>query len=678
MKFTFQSITSKSPGYRADIDGLRAVAVLCVVFYHLRILRFQGGFVGVDIFLVISGYLITQVIQKDIEHGEFSFLSFYDRRIRRILPALVAMTLACTAIAALLFPPGDLLSYGKSLLATTGFAGNFFFQQLDSYNGYFGSPSASQPLLHIWSLSLEEQFYLFHPILLLLLNKLTSRYKPATLLVCIALSFALSVWGTINQPVAAFYLLPGRAWELLIGAFLALKPLPRLTSRVGREFAALAGLAMIAYAVLKFSQYIPFPGMNALLPCAGAALILYAGESGSSLTGKALSLKPVVFIGVISYSLYLWHWPLIVFFKFVTVAQAPTGRQDCALLFLSLVLAFLSFELVESPFRRRPAHSAPKRTACVAFCASAALACVALVLTLSHGLPNRFDAKTQEILEKNDARKVDYDVLPQCGNFRKKINQASDVSFCQIGYSSRNILFWGDSHVQELYPLLAEIQPALHGEGIVVAAAPGCTPTEHLNNSIPGYYCDAFNRFVLQRAMQGDIDTVFVAFYPWWDWEYGKTCIAENSLCVRLLSQQEAGRRVMDEWTVEFRALKAKGKRVILALPFPTYDRSIPDFEIVSAIAGRLWTVSDPGERDSADMRSKFQDLATETGAELYDPREDLCTGQQCLYQVDSVSIYKDGVHIAASQIGILRQCLLKSLMRAHDGDSLSVGDRTR
>ena len=670
MILTFKSITSRSPGYRADIDGLRAVAVLCVIVFHLSLGLMPGGFVGVDVFLVISGYLITQVIQTDIARGKFSFLSFYDRRIRRILPALVAMALVCTAIAALLFPPGDLLSYGKSLLATTGFGSNFFFEQLDNYNGYFGSPSASQPLLHMWTLSLEEQFYLFHPIVLLLLNRLARQSKPVTLLACIALSFAFSVWGTIHQPVAAFYLLPSRAWELLIGAFLALRPLPQLTSRIGREIAALAGFAMISYAALRFTQYIPFPGINALLPCVGAGLILYTGESGSSLTSRALSLRPVVFIGRISYSLYLWHWPLIVFFRFIKAGQAPSGKQACALLLLSLLLALLSFELVESPFRRRPAQLAPKRTVWVACGVSAVLASLALVIIVSGGLPDRFDPKTQEILEKNEARTQDYEILSQCGNFRKKVSQASDVSYCEIGHSSRNILFWGDSHVQELYPLLVKIQPELHGEGIVLAAAPGCTPTEHLNNSIPGYYCDAFNRFVMQRAMKDDIDTVFIGFYPWWVWEYGKTCIPENSICVQLLSQREAGRQVRDGWASEFHALRARGKRVILALPFPAYDKSIPDFEIASAIAGGRWRVSEPQEMSSADMREQFQDLAMQTGAELYDPREALCTGQQCMYQMDSVSLYKDGVHIAASQVGILRQGLLKILLQTHVSDT--------
>jgi peptidoglycan/LPS O-acetylase OafA/YrhL len=667
LKLTFKSITSKSPGYRADIDGLRAIAVLCVVFYHLGSPRFPGGFVGVDIFLVVSGYLITQVIQGGIERGEFSFLSFYDRRIRRILPALVAIALATSAVAVLIFPPTGLLNFGKSLLATACFAANFYFAHADQSDGYFGNSSPSQPLLHMWSLSLEEQFYIFHPVLLLLLNKrVKKRYMSVILLVCIALSFAICLWGTKHQRVNAFYLLPARAWELLIGAFLALSPLPRLSSRLVREIAAVAGIATISYAVLEFSIATPFPGFNALLPCAGAWLILYAGESGSSLVGSALSLRPVVFIGVISYSLYLWHWPLIVFIRFITARSYFTRREACFALALSLVLAFLSFEFVESPFRRNPARFKPKRTVWAACAASAALASLAIALIVSHGLPNRFDSRTREILAENEARKQEWPIPEPCTNYRTPLHRYSDVVFCEIQHSSRNVLFLGDSHIEQLYPVVQQLQPQLNGEGVVFATASGCPLTEHLNNAIPGYYCDAFNRFAMRRALSSDIDTVFIGFFPWWVWSFGQTCQSVDSRCINGVSPDQAEHQVIHDLSSEIRALRASGKRVIVALPFPRFDMQIPDFEIAAAITGERWAGGYPVETSSVRIREELQDVAKQTGSDIYDPKESLCDANRCIYQVNGISLYMDEDHLAASQVGILRQSLLKVLVQAH------------
>jgi peptidoglycan/LPS O-acetylase OafA/YrhL len=663
LNLVFKSSRAQSPGYRADIDGLRAVAVLCVVIYHLGIFPLTGGYVGVDVFFVISGYLITQVIQDDLDRGRFSILSFYDRRIRRIFPALTAMAVLCTAIAAILLPPTALLNYGKSLLAMTGFVSNVYFKHVDNWDGYFGNISKSQVLLHTWSLSVEEQFYLFYPVALLLLDRFAKRHRPILLLFFVAPSFAMGVLETRHQPVAAFYLLPTRAWELLLGAFLAFRSLPALTHRVARELAGLVGLGMIVYAAITFTRATPFPGVNALLPCMGAWLILYAGEAGSSLIGQALSLRPVVFVGVISYSLYLWHWPVMVFIRSLTADQGLGQRAKWFELLLSLVLAFLSFEFIESPFRRRRSPARAKRTVWEAASASVALAFLGVVLVVTRGLPGRFDAQTREVLTGNEAREQDWPSLPiGCTNFRVEMSHYSDAVFCEFGHSSRNILFWGDSHIEQLYPLLQQIQPELQGEGIVFALSAGCPPSEPLNNSIPGYHCDKFNHFAMQRALSSDIDTVFIAFDPWWYWDFGVACAAVESRCVKLLSPEEVQSQVIQELSVRIPALKAKGKRVIVALPFPRYNRDIPEFEIGLAIVGRHWVGADPEENSPVTFRERLQSAAREAGAEIYDPHKTLCASGSCLYQVDGVSIYKDTDHLAATRVGILKQGLLKSL----------------
>ena len=491
-------------------------------------------------FFVISGYLITQVIQDDLDRGRFSILSFYDRRIRRIFPALTAMAVLCTAIAAILLPPTALLNYGKSLLAMTGFVSNVYFKHVDNWDGYFGNISKSQVLLHTWSLSVEEQFYLFYPVALLLLDRFAKRHRPNLLLFFVAPSFAMGVLETRHQPVAAFYLLPTRAWELLLGAFLAFRSLPALTHRVARELAGLVGLGMIVYAAITFTRATPFPGVNALLPCMGAWLILYAGEAGSSLIGQALSLRPVVFVGVISYSLYLWHWPVMVFIRSLTADQGLGQRAKWFELLLSLVLAFLSFEFIESPFRRRRSPARAKRTVWEA----ASCERSPRVLGRSSGChsggcpvgstlrPEKYSPGTKP------ANRIGLRCQLAARTSGVEMSHYSDAVFCEFGHSSRNILFWGDSHIEQLYPLLQQIQPELQGEGIVFALSAGCPPSEPLNNSIPGYHCDKFNHFAMQRALSSDIDTVFIAFDPWWYWDFGVACAAVESRCVKLLSPE--------------------------------------------------------------------------------------------------------------------------------------------
>jgi peptidoglycan/LPS O-acetylase OafA/YrhL len=636
------------------------VAVLCVVFYHLELFRLPGGFVGVDVFFVISGYLITQVIQQEIDRGHFTFLWFYGRRIRRIFPALVAMSLVCSTLAVRLFPPARLLSYGRSLLAMTGFVSNIYFKRLDANAGYFGNLSHSQLLLHTWSLSVEEQFYIFYPVVLLLLNRLAKRYRAGVLLLCIGLSFAASAVGTRLWPVASFYLLPTRAWELLLGAFLGLKALPTLSSRLAREFAGAAGLGMIAYSVETLSVNSAFPGINALLPCVGAGLVLYAGESGESLTGWGLSLRPVVFIGLVSYSLYLWHWPVLIFARYLTAGRVGRLPGGIALL-VSLALAILSFEFVETPFRRRPWRMDARQTVWAA-AVSAALAAVAFAMVASEGMPNRFDARTKRLLSENETRKNEFGMPRPCINYQTALKQYSDMGFCEIGLSSSNVLVWGDSHAEQLYTVLRQLQPELRGQGVVFATAAGCPPSEHFNHRDGNYSCGFFNRFAMQRAIQGDISTVLIEFAPWWYEQVGILCAIVDGHCIEAAATVDARRRIVEDLASSIRTLQGSGKRVIVGLPFPTYTRQIPDYEANAAIVGRRWMAGEPQENSSMKARELLQALARDTGADLYDPREALCVGGRCVYEADGVSLYKDDNHLAANSSGILKTGLVKVL----------------
>ncbi len=355
--------------YRRDIDGLRALAVVPVVLFHAGVPGFSGGFVGVDVFFVISGYLITLLIAREITEGSFTIAGFYERRVRRIIPALFAVLLVSTVLATRLFLPDQLRDFSKSLVATVLFSSNVFFWR---EAGYFAAPAAEKPLLHTWSLAVEEQFYIAFPIALLIIHKWLGQRWVAWLAPAALASFALSVWGVIHAPGATFYLAPTRAWELLIGALLALGAIPRPKRRYAIELGAIVGLALIAWAVFGLSRETPFPGLNALYPCVGAALLLHAGEASfAGLRDRACwRHRPLVAIGLISYSLYLWHWPLLVFAQYVRVFELTLAERLVVVCIAGLAAA-LSWRFVERPFRSRSGSITRKQLAtATAMCAA--------------------------------------------------------------------------------------------------------------------------------------------------------------------------------------------------------------------------------------------------------------------------------------------------------------------
>ena len=330
--------------YRADIDGLRAVAIVPVLLYHAEVAGVGGGFVGVDVFFVISGFLITSLILAEIREESFSILQFYARRARRILPALFVVIAATLAVGSVLLLSTDFSDLVRSALSSVLFVSNVY---LWSSSSYFASAAEMKPLLHTWSLAVEEQYYIFFPALLLFVIR-RGRSVAGVLLVILAASFGLSVWAVPRAPEAAFFLAPTRVWELLVGSLLALGVVPPLAGRAGREVVGAAGLALIVASVLAFDEQTPFPGVNALWPCLGAAMVIHAEGSA---VGRLLSTRPLVFVGLVSYSLYLWHWPLIVFARYEGwFTGAPL--ETAAVLAASFGLAVASWRLVELPVRR--------------------------------------------------------------------------------------------------------------------------------------------------------------------------------------------------------------------------------------------------------------------------------------------------------------------------------------
>ena len=340
---------SGSLAYRADIDGLRAIAVLAVVLYHAKVAPFTGGYVGVDVFFVISGFLITSILVKDMNEGSFSFAGFYERRVRRIFPALFTVIFACIAAGWFILTPQDYKEFALSMIYMGGFVSNVFFKRRA---GYFGPAAETQPLLHTWSLAVEEQFYVFAPIVLLLLYRFAWKSRGLVLSVLAGLSLVSAAYGVSHELPSAFFYLHSRAWELIAGMLLGLGVVPLVRAQQVAEAMSITGLAMIAWAVFEFTPGTPFPGLAALLPCLGAALIIYSGAVVPTFVSRLLSARPAVFIGKISYSLYLWHWPLLVFAVYEWGVDVGM-RERIGLIVLAVVLSILTWAFIEQPARKK-------------------------------------------------------------------------------------------------------------------------------------------------------------------------------------------------------------------------------------------------------------------------------------------------------------------------------------
>jgi peptidoglycan/LPS O-acetylase OafA/YrhL len=455
--------------YRSDIDGLRAIAVLLVVASHLHVPWLSGGYIGVDVFFVISGYLISSIIMPQIATGTFSLLNFFERRVRRIFPALIVMLAATIPFAWHFLLPTEMTAYARSLLAAVFACSNTL---LWSWHGYFDTANEFRPLLHTWSLGVEEQFYLIFPVLFLLLTRLRSpRAVKATICLLTAVSFAAACIVVHHNPHAAFFTIFLRAWELLLGVIFSQKYLPSLRTSIARNFASAIGLLCILVPATLYTADITFPGLTALAPCLGAVLIIAAGETGSSLISRILSLRPFVFFGLISYSLYLWHWPVQVFANFHRIQTcsplacgAPFNRTTQFGVFaLSVILATLSWRFVETPFRK--GHLSPHRRTLFLSTSFAGglVATAAAIFIATHGEPTRFSPQA--------AQSATYLAFDTYAPWRWNacalgLDLTSSDKFDQkrcLPYTPDHphYLLLGDSHAAHLWPGLASVFPDL-------------------------------------------------------------------------------------------------------------------------------------------------------------------------------------------------------------------------
>jgi peptidoglycan/LPS O-acetylase OafA/YrhL len=486
--------------YRADVDGLRAVAIVAVLLYHGGFGFAGGGYVGVDVFFVISGYLIASLVQAELAAGRFSVIGFYERRVRRLFPALFVMLATCSVVAALLFLPDELRRFGGSVLATSVFASNVFFW-LET--GYFQTAAEFKPLIHTWSLAVEEQFYLLVPLLLMP----GIRRYPAVLrrwtIGILIVSLLAGEWTLRNWPSASFYLTPFRLWELATGVLLALHKPPERLSESMRSSAAWIGVALIVASVMVFSWQTPFPGLRALAPCAGTALLIWSGAGADTAIKRLLSRRPVVYLGLISYSLYLWHWPILSFARYWAVREL-TAMETASLLAASVGLAALSWRFVEQPFRTKDGVLGRQSLFGAACVAIGAMCIFGLTAVASHGWPGRLDGESLRLASASGERNPRTDAC--------SFLEADEVlrgRACRLGPAAAAPTFavWGDSHADALMPAFDRLAER-HGVAGLYLGRVGCPPLLGIERVGTSFHCNAFNEAARRAIAASGVRTV--------------------------------------------------------------------------------------------------------------------------------------------------------------------------
>jgi len=486
-------------GNRRDIDGLRALAIIPVVMYHFGFGVFSGGFVGVDVFFVISGYLITSIIVREIGEGRFSFVDFWARRARRIIPALSVMMLVALVVGWYLMPVSDYSQLGRAVRYQAMFVSNILFMRQD---GYFNPASDFKPLLHTWSLSVEEQYYILFPLLMVLLTRYLRQWRWA-LCGLLVVSFALNVWVIKRQPDAAFFLLPMRAWELLCGAMLAVLPISgRKLAPWACEAVSAGGLLAVLIAIFGFNKYTLFPGWAALLPVLGATAMIWANGQTPTLVGRLLSLRAMVGIGLLSYSWYLWHWPVFVYANAISV-DGMQALEAGGWVLLTLVLAWLSWRLVELPFREKRLFAGRKS---VLYAGLATLLIIGMAgqwVRTSDGVPARVSGQALQYAQARDWQRGQMGCLLQ--------RDSQDMSkVCRFGGDDQTPpvqLVWGDSHAAALKPAI-EADAERYGIPVWLASLSGCLP---ILGHETRQQCQDFNQATLQSIREHNIHDVVLA-----------------------------------------------------------------------------------------------------------------------------------------------------------------------
>jgi peptidoglycan/LPS O-acetylase OafA/YrhL len=663
--------TGKDPApsslYRADVDGLRAVAILSVIAFHAAPGWVPGGFIGVDIFFVISGYLITRQIRLDLEAGTFRLSHFFARRLRRIYPALLVVVSACLLAAWLWLLPGELAMVGRHAAAAVASVANLvFLSEVD----YFAPAASAQPLLHLWSLGVEEQFYLLFAVALLVSWRLRPRVATVMLVAVAVLSLAACLWLSARTPVAAFYLPWTRAWQFAFGALLAMSD--RIGDRADvaapgidrrdrnaslREAAGLAGVLLLAGALARVDER-GYPGTQAVVPTLGAALVILAGPRAWT-NRRLLAWGPLVAIGLVSYSLYLWHWPLLVFPALAGWgADAPFGAAGPVA--VAFVAAGLTHRFVERPVRRQG------RKAVVAIVYAAGVVGVTAYYAGLHWIPAR--SSDSELALAIDAARRDW----QFHALATPFGNDGDIAW-SVGAGPHRVLFLGDSNAQQYAPRVDELASgaAPRASGVVFAGANGCAPIRGMVRNDAGVNdCDSAVRRALALADNETFSTVLLGAQWIGYFTLTRNAFRESGREFPTSAEPGAG-KALASLRDTLRHLRRSGKDVYLVLAIPTGGEFDPVAAVRRSIrAGGAAAAADvvrAGALDRVEMiNDRLRRVAEEENVRVVDPFVSLCDRERCR-ALDAAGrpIYRDASHLRGDFVRTGVFYLDEALMRA-------------
>ncbi len=641
------------PTYRRDIDGLRAIAVLAVVGYHTFPDIFPGGFVGVDVFFVISGFLISTIVFGGLADGSFSFWDFYARRIKRIFPALILMLVVVWLAGWLFLFPNEYISLGQHLWRGGAFISNFW---LWHEIGYFDVAAELKPLLHLWSLSIEEQFYLVWPVTLALLWRF-QRARGALLWAMLLGSFALCAWATWSHPGVAFYFPAARFWELLIGGMLAYygqKGVPvaapilpghgQPSGPSAGGLRAFIGLGLLAIAIFGLDRQTPIPGWAALLPTLGTALLLSAGP-GTWIGRRLLGQPVMVAVGLISYPLYLWHWPLLSFLRIIT-GEALATEVLIGAVALSFALAWATYALVEGPIRRRPRHGWA----------------VALAgLMLACGVIGFGTARTDISGRLGESSPADLELAEQ-----DWLYPAENGKPLVIGAGHPSVLLIGDSHMMHYFARVQWLVASGRAPTSVFLAFGGCPALPDVNRIEPGLTpCQPFFAEAMQRALD-DPHIRAVAIGATWESYFRGLFELAPERGPLLYRAGDPDRKpighdspeadaIFARWSDWLAAVRARGKRMFVMLSSPVSPRNSPGAHKPERLTGASpediqFVSRDAFEAYAGPVTRRLEAIAREAGATIIDPLDFLCDSARCPTETaDGIPIYMDVNHLRAT-----------------------------
>jgi peptidoglycan/LPS O-acetylase OafA/YrhL len=630
--------TAPHLSYRADIDGLRAIAVLLVVIFHFRLAgNAHSGFIGVDIFFVISGYLITQVIHQDLLAQRFTLAQFWLKRVRRLAPALLAVMLGTLAWGWLTLMPQDFKALAQHALAAQTYVANIYFWRNVNY---FGFAAADVQLLHTWSLAVEEQFYLLFPLAMLLVWRFARRHLVLCLVIAALLSFALNLWFVGRKPEATFYLMPTRAWELLAGALLALLPARwwQAPSSVRLAVGA-AGLGCIAVALLTHQPSTPFPGWFALWPVAAGVALLWAGGGGDHVLSRALSHPVATYIGKISYPLYLVHWPVNVYAGSAHVSGYGAGWR-AAMLLLSVALAAAIYHFIEQPVRKRLVLRTDRPMFGAYLATTAATVALAGVIVFSQGLPQRYAPEVLRLAAYANDRGP---AFSEC---------EYGTTLCTIGdtRAEPTWLVYGDSHAWATRAVFDQWLKR-SGKSAYFTFLHACPPIKGFASADGRDQCAQFNERVVQAAAQkSSVRKVFVVSV--WAMEDS----GDNTPDGRAGWREQLG-QTLGVW-------HGMGKQVYVWEPVPGALGHVPRFMAAAARTGQQQAL-EPSLAEYRARREPFfatlqANAAVVTGR--FSPSAALCRTERCSVTIDGQPAYSDNNHITHSSAAFWAQALEQQL----------------